>query len=227
MDDDTRFLPYFMAGLVGSLLVIGLVAGGVMLGRDLFSSTSEATTNTTVPPPTDLAGQSTGTAVEAPPPVQLTPVSATATNERAPVPQLRCGGSNSFEAALLIDGIDDTGWGASSGDGTGESATVDFGQPVTLSHIGLSPGYLRVAPRSDQDCEPVLAFEFNRFVARVRYHFDDGSTIDQAFELEPEIQYTVVDVTTQTVRIEILATEATNDDDDTIISEAVFFGPEG
>lgn len=154
----------------------------------------------------------------------LIPISAIATNERAAVSKLRCGGSNSFEAAHLIDGDPQTGWGASVGDGAGQSATIDFGQIVTLSRVGLSPGYLRVAPRGDLDCEDALAFEYNRFVTEVRYSFDDGSSISQTFEQVAEVQEVPVEIRTKFVTITIISTIQLGDDQDTIISDAVFYG---
>jgi hypothetical protein len=176
-----------------------------------------ATTTSTAP--TTTVTSTTQPAASA----MVTPVRVSATATRPAVPELRCGGSNSFEPALLVDGDVHTGWGAGTGDGAGKSLTVAFGTEMHLTRIGLTPGYLRVAPRWDHDCAPVQAFEYNRFVAAVRWRFDDGSSVRQDFEREPTLQMIDVDVTTRTVRITILETEPTVDDD-TILSEAVFLG---
>jgi len=154
----------------------------------------------------------------------LFPVSASASNERATVPSLRCGGSTSFEAGLLIDRNHNTGWGASSSDGTGQSITLDMGRVVHLSSIGLVPGYDRVAPRFAFDCQPTNAWDFNRLVASVRYSFDDGSSIVQAFGTQNDVYWTAIDVDTRTVRITILGTIHQGTDDDTILSEVYFEG---
>lgn len=154
----------------------------------------------------------------------LIPVSATATNERAAVSKLRCGGSNSFEAIHIIDGDPQTGWGASVGDGAGQSVTIDFGQIVKLSSVGLTPGYLRVAPRGDLDCNDASAFEFNRFIEEVEYQFDDGSTLRQTFERLAEVQTMPVAIRTKTVTITVVSTLKVGDDQDTIISDAEFYG---
>lgn len=155
----------------------------------------------------------------------LRPVAATATNQRSSV-DLRCTGERvNYAPENLIDGNHDTGWGASSADGTGQSVTLTFAAPVRLTRIGLTPGYTRVGPRQDQGCAEVLAFPFNRVVTSVSYAFDDGSAITQTFERLAELQYQDVDVTTTTVRITVLGTDrGSGADDDTVISEAVFEG---
>ena len=162
---------------------------------------------------------------EAADPELLRPSVVWASNERRPVSPLRCGGSNSFEAGLLVDGDLDTGWGASSGDGAGESVVLDFGRDVELSRVGLSPGYLRVAPRYSNDCRLTPAFEYNRLVTEVAYTFDDGSVAVQDFVAEPAVQEMAIEPRiTRFVTVTILSTSPQVEDDDTILSEAVFYG---
>lgn len=170
-------------------------------------------------PPPPPAPQFTG------PSRQLFPVSTTATASRRPV-DLRCTGQRiTYTADNLTDGDEQTGWGAGENDGTGQSATVRFGREVLLTRIGLTPGYTKIGPRSDQGCAPTLAWDFNRFVTSVRYTFDDGNSVVQQFGDFPELQYTDVNVVTSSVRITILGTSLPpGADDDTILSEAVFYG---
>jgi hypothetical protein len=153
---------------------------------------------------------------------ELRPVGATAT--AALEPQRLCDGEEAtYVPANLVDGDLDTGW-AVSGDGSGQSVTVDFGHSVRLTSVGMTPGYTKLGPRGDP-CRLVSSFEVNRIVSQVRYEFDDGSTMEQQLAPVAQIQHQPVDVTTRRVTIHILATDLPpGADDDTVISEARFEG---
>jgi hypothetical protein len=187
----------------------------------------QPSTTTTLPPDDVTTTTSTvdagATTTSAPVSVIVQPIGAQASATRPAVSQLRCGGSNRFDAELLIDGDVNTGWGASVTDGSGEYVDITFDGEIHLTEVGMTPGYLRVAPRYDQGCADVLAFDYNRFIDAVEYRFDDGSTVVQYFEQVPTMQTIDVDVVTHTVRITVLRTTRTVDDD-TIISEAFFMG---
>lgn len=193
------------------------------------SSTATALPPATTSPPAGGVGETSGTpsgggAGPVSQPIQ--PQSIVASNEREGV-NLRCPPHNfiTYSATNLIDGNMDTGWGASSSDGTGQSATVRFAGPRHLTSVALTPGYVKFGPRFDQGCTAVSAFPFNRFVTQVEYQFDDGSTTVQSFENTPGLQEMAVDEVTTSVVIRILGTQRpTNADDDTIISEAEFEG---
>ena len=131
----------------------------------------------------------------------------------------------SYDAANLIDGDHDTGWGAARDDGVDEEFSVSFARKVRLTEIGLTPGYLKQAPRVEANCIVTSTFPFNRRIAAVRYEFDDGSQEVQRFNASPTLQTTKVDVETMGVRVTILETVRPPDaDDDTIISEVSFTG---
>jgi hypothetical protein len=200
-------------------------AGDAVVGR---VTTTTVTTNpvlSTATAVTSATSEVTTTTTTTAPPGPIQVVGARASNTRPAVTSLRCGGSADYEAMNLVDGNDDTGWGASSTDGTGETITLDFGRTVQLTRIGLTPGYLKFGPRYDQGCASVSAFEFNRFVTAVEYRFDDGSAVTHHFEWQPTLQFQDVDVQTSTVTILILGTSRpAGADDDTILSEAVFEG---
>ncbi len=155
----------------------------------------------------------------------LSPTSVSASNTLALTPRLACtGGSISYLADQLIDGTD-LGWGASSTDGAGQYVDIAFGEPVHLSTVGITPGYLREARRPSNGCEPVSSFEVNRFVNAVEWSFDDGTSVTQRFEQRPEMQLTPVDAVTSNVRMTILeTTRPPGADNDTVISEASFSG---
>lgn len=172
-------------------------------------------------------GETGGSPVDgAPPPAQeIRPVAATATAVRDSV-NLRCGNQHvTYGPQELIDGDVNTGWGAGANDGTGQSITVELGGTFRLTEIGLSPGYLKIGPRADTDCQPVEAFPRNRYIPRVEYRFDDGSTVVHDLPRVAAIQTLAVDVVTSTVTITILETVLPpGADDDTILSEATFAG---
>jgi serine/threonine protein kinase len=128
--------------------------------------------------------------------------------------------------SALVDGDDQTGWGASAGDGAGASIDIDLGGRHRVTRIGLIPGFVRVAPRGESQCQSLNAFFFNRVVREVEYRFDDGSRVTQQFRIEPAFQYIDLDVRTSTIRLTILETQATGDDSDTILSELEVFAAE-
>ena len=200
--------------------------------QDETTTTVSTTTtpSTTEPPQTTPTTQTTTTK---PPIVQLRPEGIVGvSNVRDSVSQLRCGGSNSFEAEFLIDGDEQTGWGAASrGDAVGEWIAIDFGRPVVLTEVGLTPGYLRFAPRSATDCQDSLAFDYNRFVTKVEWEFDNSPPVEQTFTYDPRLQTeSIGEVETQLVVLYIRGTDSPvksfSDDNDTIMSEVAFRGYE-
>jgi len=154
-----------------------------------------------------------------PAPVEiLNPVRVTPTNTRDSV-ELRCGGTADYGAWNLFDGNPNTGWGASASDGTGQSVRMDFGGPVRLAQVGITPGFTKVGLRFDQGCASVNAFPFNHFIAEVQWTFDDGSSVNQTFEQRGTLQFTRVDTTTRSVTMTIVRTELPpGADPDTVIS---------
>lgn len=167
--------------------------------------------------------------------VDLTDAEVTASAERSSV-VLRCHRQQGLDivtlytAEMLIDGDMNTGWGAGEDDGTGQSIRIDFGRPVDLAAVGLTPGFAKIGPRSTHDCQAVDAFPFNAFVPLVQYRFDDGSVIKQFFEQRKDLQtMDIVEelgapVHTQTVEITILETVFPEGyTQDTILSEAAFW----
>ena len=209
-----------------------LATGSDSPDREQGASGTTVSSASALPPatttPADGATEASDAPTEGGAPVaqSLQPVSVVGSNERAGV-NLRCPPHNfiTYSATNLIDGNLDTGWGASSTDGTGQSVTVRFAGPRHLTSVALTPGYVKFGPRADQNCAAVSAFPFNRFVTQVEYRFDDGSTLPQSFENTPGMQEMAVDVVTTSVTIRILGTQRpTNADDDTIISEAEFTG---
>ena len=215
-------------GLALVVLVVAVAAGWIggssstsADAGSLTTVTRERTTSSEGPGTTADGGE---TAIATGTPERLFPTRADATAERNAV-NLRCGGAFvDYVAGNLIDGDTDTGWGASNTDGAGESITIFFDREVRLTEVGMTPGYTKVGPRSDADCQDVFAYPYNRFVVGVRYAFDDGSVAEQRFEDRGEMQTIGVETVTSSVTITILETDRHGKDDDTIISEAHFWG---
>ena len=159
-------------------------------------------------------------------PVPVTPQVVGVSFERPAVDSIVCTGEPlAYSGAQLVDGDENYGWGASMGDAAGATADMRFAGPVKLATVGLTPGYTRVAPRSNANCQTVVAFPYNRFVQSVRWTFDDGTSVDQTFDQRAELQTLPVDVTTTTVKLTILSTARPGSaDNETVISEAAFTG---
>ena len=97
---------------------------------------------------------------------------------------------------------------------------LDLRGSVHLTEVGLLPGYAKVDPTNG-----INRFYQNRRVVKVRWHFSDATTIDQAFTDKARIQRIPVDVTTTSVKIEIIATRPGHPDFDYIpISEVSLLG---
>lgn len=123
-----------------------------------------------------------------------------------------------YEAANLADGRNETAWRV-PGSGVGTTVRAEWDAPVTLTSIGLVPGYAKVDPADGSD-----RFWQNRRVLAVRYHFDGGAVVDARFSESPDLQPTAVQVTTRTVTVEIARTTPARERDFTAISELVFEG---
>lgn len=137
--------------------------------------------------------------------------------------QRGCDGQvSSYGAANAIDGDPQTAWASAEDDGAGRHLTVDLGRDVDVTQVGIIPGYAKVGPLRWNGCRPVSRFELNRQIVRVRYRFDDGSSVEQSFSAQPSLQWTPVGTTTRLLEVEILETRlpaGAHVDDDTLISE--------
>ncbi|MCU1370906.1 MAG: hypothetical protein JWO77_2100 [Ilumatobacteraceae bacterium] len=231
-------VPWIIATVVLLVVVLaGAVAMIVSSDDGTTNDRADATVATVAETEAPGSDQTAGTAAPTDPPAtpdpivtvppepyELIPAFARATNERESV--TLCNGQFAgYEPERIMDHNLDSGWGASAHDGTGESVTLDFGQSVHLTSVGLTPGFFKVGPRRDTDCQDVSAFPRNRFVTSVEYSFDDGTSVIQDFAQEETVQYRDLDVDTTSVTITILGTVRPDGaDDDTVLSEASFEG---
>lgn len=230
-----------LAGFVVGVIVLAtIVVLIVALRAEGASPADESTAELSASPPGDAGGSTSSTTAVAntvvPPPappsstvpdgpvVQVRPTAVWASNERRSS-RLRCGGSIGYGVNQLVDGDLGRGWGASSADGTGEHATLEFGRQVRVRRISITPGYLRVGPRWNANCASISAFPHNRHVTRVRFEFDQGEPVVVDLPARPELVPVDVDATTSWVRVTILGTvRPPGADNDTVVSEMVVEG---
>ncbi|WP_166533465.1 discoidin domain-containing protein [Blastococcus xanthinilyticus] len=149
--------------LAGALVLALVVIGGLALAGQLSSSTETATGTGT--PAEVAAGDSADTAGAAGP---VQPVAVRATCQ-APPSADSTGAPVTYEPELTLDGVPATAWRC-PGAAVGQQLVYDFGAPVTLTSVGLVPGYAKVDPADGSD-----RFLENRTVTEVTWRFDDGS----------------------------------------------------
>ncbi|MGH3794700.1 MAG: NADase-type glycan-binding domain-containing protein [Pseudonocardiaceae bacterium] len=81
-----------------------------------------------------------------------------------------------YEPENAIDGLPDTAWRC-GGNGIGQRLEISFPSTVTLTSVGMVPGYAKTDPYDGTD-----RYAQNRRISAVRYMFDDGSAVTQNFD---------------------------------------------
>lgn len=191
----------------------GSAAGGVEASDERqTTSTDTADTNTSTP-------DTTATTNTSPPvsPVRQSPTSASASCV-APEGFEADRSTVRYEAVNVLDGLPDTAWRC-PGSAVGRTLRLALAGPTEVTSIGLLPGYAKVDPTDGTN-----RFFQNRRVTAVRYHFDDGTTVDQTFADTPTTQTVPVSATTSAIVIEILSTTGDGGRDFTAISEVEVIG---
>jgi hypothetical protein len=103
-----------------------------------------------------------------------------------------------YEASQMGDGNPATAW-RTAGDATGGTITVTLTEPGVITRVGLVNGYAKQVAGVDW-------YPNNRRIASVTWGFDDGSSIEQTFAEQPDMQQLKVPpVETATVTITITA----------------------
>lgn len=125
-----------------------------------------------------------------------------------------------YVAENAIDGDSTTTWRI-DGDGIGATLELTYATPVRVARLGLIPGYSKIDPTDGTD-----RFFENRRVLQVKYTFGDGSSVLQDFREQPVLQFTKVDVTTDSILITITQTTEHGGRDFTPISEIQVKGTE-
>ncbi|MGH3931734.1 MAG: discoidin domain-containing protein [Pseudonocardiaceae bacterium] len=125
-----------------------------------------------------------------------------------------------------VDGLLNTAWRC-NGDGVGQRLEISLPGRVTLTSIGLVPGYSKTDPSDGTD-----RYAQNRRISTVQYTFDDGTTVPHSFDTSSSYRsiqtVALPNVSTSHVTITILSSvsgEATGGQqlsDKVAISEVTF-----
>ncbi|MGW0045251.1 NADase-type glycan-binding domain-containing protein [Rhodococcus sp. NPDC003348] len=108
------------------------------------------------------------------------------------------GRTHAYEAPNAIDGDVTTAWRCK---GTqGQTLAISFPCSVHLATVGIDPGHDKTDPDGSD------RFAQNRKVTRVKWTFDDGSSVEQQVEPRRGIQTMPVDTTARTATLTVLAT---------------------
>lgn len=137
--------------------------------------------------------------------------------------------TQSYEPAKAFDGKTETAWRC-TGDAAGKTIVIKFAAPVQLTSVGLIPGYDKIDPT-----DAANRFVQSRKVQRVKWTFDDGTSVESTPNGRRGMQTTPVSVRTGTVRMTIEQTtpgstitnnrgEALAALDTTAVSEIAFAG---
>ena len=228
-----------VAGLAGVLVLAGsqVYNGLKREHRDAVEAAARASGPTstiaiegptdTSAPPTTAAPVTASPATPAPtpappPPTALATKVITAASIVAPAPTPAftdaCKQTDTFEVAHLQDGDFSTAYRV-NGSGVGRQIRFRLAAPTRITQVGLVPGWAKV-----DGCDGSDLFRQHRTVARVRWIFDGGKIVEQAFNAAPDLQVMPVDVMTKNVTVQILATNAPNGINMTAISEVRLTG---
>jgi serine/threonine protein kinase len=162
-------------------------------------------------------GAGPSTSPTAPPQLIREGVQTTASNT-APASTDAAGNIVTYQPSNVIDGDIETAW-RTPGDGTGESITLIFDNPVDVAKIGLIPGYAKTDPQTGAN-----RFLQERIVEEVRYLIPGVPPITQTFRPKAEPQFVDVNATTSRIKVVIAATSRPRGLDDTAISEIYVYG---
>jgi hypothetical protein len=113
------------------------------------------------------------------------------------------GNPTSYKPAFAHDSDLSTAWRC-DGRGNGEQVTLTLPEKTTVAEVGLVPGYAKTDPISGVD-----RYAENNRITRVRWHFDDGSTVVQKMSGAPNDRsmrtVRVPETETSSVVVEVLA----------------------
>lgn len=163
-----------MAVLVALLVLLG---GGAVAWATLAHRGDPAAAPGTQP---GQAPQSTRVSAAQNDPSRKVPVSAAIASASASCvagpSQDGSGTPVTYEPEKAVDGLLDTAWRC-DGDGVGQRLEISFPGRVTLSGIGMIPGYAKTDSHDGTD-----RYAQNRRISAVHYAFDDGSVVTHNFE---------------------------------------------
>src|SRR5215210_6217190 len=101
-----------------------------------------------------------------------------------------------------VDGQPDTAWQVAFKDGEEPWVSLEYDKPITISRVGIIPGYSKKDPADGTD-----RFYQMYAVRKARIEFSSGESTEVDFEQDPEMKFVEVPNTETTfVRVEILDT---------------------
>ena len=102
-----------------------------------------------------------------------------------------------YEAANVVDGDPGTAWRMPFNDWDWDDyILITFDEPVTITELGLIPGYAKVDPASGAD-----RFMQNHRICRATWQSSDGTYWSQNFEQKPDMQWVPVAGTVTWIRL--------------------------
>jgi hypothetical protein len=184
-DRPAWLVPALLAGAVVVLLLAAYGVGRVVAGSLSGAPDPQQSPDSLVIPESGSASGST-TPSKAPRGKKYTgPTStaaiggATATCEAAPGVD-SAGHPVRYQPSNVFDEDMTTAWRC-DGDGSGQKLTVNLAETTKIGQVGLIPGYAKTDARSGVD-----RYAENNRITKVRWEFDDGTSIVQTFDPSPE-----------------------------------------
>lgn len=174
----TRRRPQGRFPLALAALVLVLGGGGVAAWATLAHHTAlPAAPSSATQPNQPQATTSPSDQTDPPPTASAllrTATVSTSCARSSPAPD--AGGTvSTYEPEKAIDGLANTAWRC-DGRGVGQWLRIDFGRKVTLTSIGIIPGFAKTDPINSAD-----RYAQNRRISAVQYTFDDGSAFRKDF----------------------------------------------
>jgi hypothetical protein len=159
-----RATPAAIAGLLSAAAIVGFVVGGV-LGSLTGLGDGDTEADAAAGDPADLVR------------ADVTVVSASC--ERPPAVDT-ARNPVEYKPEFAANGDLDSAWQC-RGDGVGETLELSLGDGAPVVSVGLLPGYTKVDPHDDTEWYPL-----NRRLTEVLWHFDDGTTVSQQLDPDPD-----------------------------------------
>lgn len=205
-------------GLAATLTILVALGTGLTLRMVAAAPNDPSAPDPTIAPP-EATTTTTGQQSPPPPPMELARSATASASATAPSSVDAGGNSVDYDPGNVIDGRRMTAW-RTSGDGRGETLTLQWDRPVRVASVGLIPGYDKHDPYDGSD-----RFAQNRRIRTARIILADGSSWNAVFTPSRQLQRFRIEGVTDSVTIEVLATvPGLAGFDDTAISEVSVLG---
>ena len=191
-DDQPRnrpawLVPALLAGAVVVLLLAAYGVGRVVAGSLSGNPAAQKSPDSVVIPDGGSTGDSSSPKPSKAPqgkkytgPTSTAAIGgASATCEAAPGVD-SAGHPVRYKPSNVFDEDMTTAWRC-DGDGSGQKLTIDLAETTKIGQLGLVPGYAKTDARSGVD-----RYAENNRITKVRWEFDDGTSIEQTFDPSPK-----------------------------------------